>query len=62
MGVGDPGCSSHPLLGGAGPPRSVGVSGTVTQRRALVPGFPSLTHPGLAVPQPRQELFVKVSA
>lgn len=42
-------------------PHSVGVSGTVTQRRAPGLGFPWLTHPGLAVPQPRQESFVKVS-
>lgn len=61
MGVGEPGCSSHPVLGGAGRPTPVGVSGTVTQWWVPVQGFPWLTHPGLAVAQPRQELSVKVS-
>lgn len=34
-----------PSAGRGWVPHSVGVSGTVTQRRVLVLGFPWLTHP-----------------
>lgn len=51
MGVGEPGCSSPPLLGGAGCPTRR-CRQNCHPAAGLVPGFPWLTHPGLAVPQP----------